>query len=94
MPFENRLPIFNFLTIELVFPFFRRKGALGAEVVLFVTSGAAVALDVVEELTLGVVGDLPPFDRAGSGRLRPEGKALGFSRAGRKLRTVFWRDWS
>jgi hypothetical protein len=63
LPFKNGLPVFDLLPIELFFPFFCRERALGAEVALFVTTGAAGALDVVKELTLGVIGDLPPFDR-------------------------------
>ncbi len=56
------------------------------------TSGAAGALDVVEELTLGVIGDLPPFDRGGRvGAFEAGGEGTGFFGA---LLAVFWRDWS
>jgi hypothetical protein len=79
LPFENRFPVLNLLAIELLLSFFRRERAFGTEVALFVTSGAAVALDVVEELTLGVVGDLSPFDRGGRvGAFEAGGKGTGF----------------
>jgi hypothetical protein len=48
-------------------------------VTLFVTSGAAIALDVIKELTLGVVGDLSPVDRGGRvGAFEAGGKSTGF----------------
>ena len=43
------------------------------------TAGAAVAFDVIEELTLCVIGDLFPFDRGGRvGAFEAGGESTGF----------------
>jgi hypothetical protein len=95
LPLQDRFPILDFFSVKLFFPFCGRQRTLGAMVVGLVAPCAAVRLDVIEQLVLGIAGDFSAVDReVGSGRLRPAGKLEGFSWAGRWSRAVFWRDWS
>jgi hypothetical protein len=79
LPFKDRFPVFDLFAVKLFLPFFHRKRALGPKVTLFVAVGASVAFDVVKELTLGIVGDLPPFNRGGRvGAFETRGEGTGF----------------
>jgi hypothetical protein len=66
LPLQDRFPVLDFSSIKLFFPFCGRQRTLGAMVVVLVAPRATVCLDVIEQLALGIVGDLSAVDRGGS----------------------------
>jgi hypothetical protein len=84
LPLNHGFPILELFPIELFFPLDGRRGALGAMMAILMASSAAIGLDVVEELALGVVGDLAPFDRRGR---------VGSFQSRRKARLFFVSDY-
>ncbi len=65
MPLSHGFPVLELFLVKIFLPFDRRQRALGAVMAFLVASSAAISLDVVEQLALGVVGYVSPFDRRG-----------------------------